>query len=331
MGGVMRAKMLLRRLVKYWIFFSLTSPAMAQGPTSRELVASAPCVDSAHVETKSIDVCGLFGFKVGQWAPRARFRAVYRAPNDFSLIVTDAADDTPLLFCARGKMFLYDPVGPTVYYSEKANFRVVLQAVKERCSFYTDFRLSGNVPHRILLDFRSVLQASSGDVSSEKATRDGLGHYRLLREYQNESRLDFTIGNMNKLTRASFRVDTNDDAEVVLDPVILNRVVDDTWFAFPQQEVLERSLPPGCLVSAVKLGDRPFLQDSISRAIAARATANRPGPPGSPKPDVFADVDFVRARENDKKLSGTLRSVIPPAYQTGRTAKPRSETPKFTR
>jgi hypothetical protein len=329
MGGVMRGKMLPHKLVKYWIVFSLTPPTLAQGPTSRELVASAPCVDSAHVETKSIDVCGLFGFKAGQWAPRTKFRALYRAPNDFSLIVTDAADDAPLLYCARGKMFLYDPVRPTVYYSESANFRVVLQTANESFNFYTDYRFSGKIPHRILLDFRSVLQASGGDLSSERAMRDSLGRYRLLREYQNESRLDFTIDAMNKFSHASFRVDTNDDAELLLDPVILNRVVDDTWFAFPQKAVLERSLPAGCLVSAAKLGDGPFLLDSLSRAIAVRMTANRQGPPGSPKPAPLADVDFVRVRENDKKLSRALRSLIPPTYQTGRAAKPRSETPKF--
>ena len=55
----------------------------------------------------------------GQYSGSAR---LYRAPNQSSMLICDAVDGTPLAFCSGRKMLVYDPVGPTVYYSEAAGF-----------------------------------------------------------------------------------------------------------------------------------------------------------------------------------------------------------------
>jgi hypothetical protein len=68
-------------------------------------------------------------FDVGGWsggnealAPKLRFHALYRAPNQCSLLISAAADGMPLTFCTGRKMFVCDLVGPTVYDSEEAGF-----------------------------------------------------------------------------------------------------------------------------------------------------------------------------------------------------------------
>src|SRR5260370_42492361 len=90
---------------------------------------------------------------------RLRFRALYRAPNRFALLVSDPADGTPLVFCSDRKMFLYDPVSPTLFYSENASFSLRLLSTKGNLSFSYTYLLYSSRNHDISLDLRSVVRS----------------------------------------------------------------------------------------------------------------------------------------------------------------------------
>ncbi len=135
---------------------ALVATARAGEPSARELIALAPVIDSSDAGCRSLDVGGYLGGEKGT-GPRLRFRALYQAPNQSSMLICDAVDGTPLAFCSGRKMLVYDPVGPTVYYSETAGFTLELTRTNTAFQFSYNFSLVTGSPHRILADFRSVI------------------------------------------------------------------------------------------------------------------------------------------------------------------------------
>jgi len=140
----------------------LLASVRAGEPTARELTNMAPVLDSSSADCRSLDIGGR-NCADATLAPTLRFRALYRAPGEFSLLISGAADGTPLAFCSGRKALAYDPVGATVYYSENARFTVEVGGAHDECIFRYQYYLifpRNEEPHRILVDLRSLFLAS---------------------------------------------------------------------------------------------------------------------------------------------------------------------------
>ncbi len=165
---------------------ALLAPAQAGEPSARELIALAPILDSSDRACRSLDVGGYYGVENGP-GPRLRFRALYRAPHHFSLLLTDAADGTPLVFCSDRKMLLYDAVGPTLYYSENASFTLELASTDAGIQLNYLCLLKSSKPHHIRVDFPSMLpglpsegQAAEGGAFEDRVVKCNSGQFKLI-------------------------------------------------------------------------------------------------------------------------------------------------------
>ena len=87
----MASRCLLRFLIAGTAFVAtLLHTARAGEPSVRELIALAPVLDSADRGCRSLDIGGWLGGDKAL-APKLRFRALFRAPNQFSLLINGRA------------------------------------------------------------------------------------------------------------------------------------------------------------------------------------------------------------------------------------------------
>src|SRR4051794_26889221 len=111
----MRTKRLWLLLAACLPFFAV--PAVAGEPTAVDLIKRAPVLDSSDPKIKSIEIGGT----VGAEGCRLRFRSIYRAPDQYALVLNDVSDGTPLLYAAQTRALVYDPVRPVVLHISPAH------------------------------------------------------------------------------------------------------------------------------------------------------------------------------------------------------------------
>jgi len=300
---------------------ALSGPARSEEPSPRELIALAPVLDSSGRACKSLEVGGWVGSDQAA-APKLTFHAFYRAPNQFSLLVSDAHDGTPLAYCSGKKMFVYDPVGPTLYYSEDAGFKLDLASNGvESMKFNVDYQLVTQRPDHILVDLRSVLSSKGWLVAGGPAARDmvvkrNVAEFRLIRGYEDTPVLTVNIDQAKDCPYTEVTFACNGITYMCLDRLALNDSQNDEPFGFPSKHSLIQALPVREVAAGGKSGDNGNISAVIERAAFARAVVNSASPPGPldlPGPLL---VNWDRVRENDKKYSKVLRGLVPRSRRT---------------
>jgi hypothetical protein len=297
---------------------ALVIQAQAGEPSVRDLIALAPVLDSSDEVCRSLDVGGWFG-GAEALAPRVRFRALYRAPNQFSLLLSDTVDDTPLVFCTNRKMLCYDPVGPRVYYSEDACFTLEMAAIRADLKWNCDYFLTGRKPHHIFLDFRSVLSLSVPNTVKDfedKVVKRTSSKFELLRDFQNEPYYKIKI-DLNKVcsyTEATFF--DQGSIFLCLDKLTLNGAVDDEAFEFPAKLRLPRGLPLKHVRSDDDDAAMRIMIFDVTQASIVRSVVNRAGRSGPINIPELSSIDWDRARQNDKKFSKALKALVPLSLRT---------------
>jgi len=90
--------------------------AKSDEPTVDELIAMCPSLDSSNPACRDFEFrqSGLSDEPERVGSKSICFRAVYRAPDKFGLLIYDGSDNTPLIYAMDGKVLLYDPSKPVV-------------------------------------------------------------------------------------------------------------------------------------------------------------------------------------------------------------------------
>lgn len=292
--------------------------ARAEEPSARELIALAPVLDSSDAGCRSLDVGGWLGYD-GALAPKLSFRALYRAPNQFALLISDAADGTPLAFCSGRKIFVYDPVGPTVYYSEEAGFTLEITCTNTGVKFGLSSLLYDRSPQHILVDFRSVLsftgRGAVGAALADGVVKRNINEFEFIRMFQGKPYLTINI-DLTKTcpyTEAAF---VRDGITFLrLDRLTFNGALGDEPFAFPARLRLTRALPVKNVTADKQITAFPSVAAVLERATLVRAVISRAGPPGPIDIPGLSGVNWDRVRENDKKFARAIRDLVPPSLR----------------
>jgi len=295
---------------------ALVAPTRAAEPTVRALIDLAPVLDSSAAGCRSLDVGGWWYLGERVLASKVRFRALYRAPNEFSWLVSDPADGTPLAFCAGRKMLIYDPVGPTVYYSEGA--ACILEMGCTRSDFKFDLRYfpaPRGERHRILVDLHSVLLVGSepapeAGIPVDAVARRGPSKFELDRKFPwtgHSQSFEVDLERQCPYTAATFR--EYGVTYLRLDTLILNDALADENFSFPAKWQLKLAVPLEDITADEGRAANLVRSDSLGRAAAVRAAITRAGPGPTKIPGLTLDWGVVR--KNDTRYAKALRDLVP--------------------
>ena len=240
-----------------------------------------------------------------------------QAPNQFSMLVSDPTDGTPIAFCSGRKVFIYDPVGPTVYYSEDAVFTINLTCT--RTEFKFDFRywtVPNGVRHRIFLDFPSVLlmgsepSAEGAAVLNAVATR-GPNEFELIRTFPGTRHSQtFQVDLIRECPYAAAAFSYDGVTPLCFDRLILNHTLGDGNFSFPTKRRLRGAVPVKDITADPERAKEVNWDYVFRRAAVVRGAINRAGPPGAPEIPGLA-LDWDRVRKNDKRYAKALRDLVP--------------------
>jgi hypothetical protein len=310
---------------------ALLASAHADEPSARDLIELASVLDSADVGCWSLDVSGYIGSEKDATEPRLRFRALYRAPDRFSLLITDAADGTPLALCSGKKMLVYDPIGPTVYYSEAGGFILAATNTDNTFKFKCDYYFKYKKDDQILINLRSITSPERRDAEGwafeDRVFKRNACEFKLIRSHVeglHEAQLAVNVDLTKACPYTAVGLAYDGDVVFRFDRLVLNEELRAEAFAFPTKEQLSRGLP----INDVTMDDGLLatLQTSmiVARASLARAFVNSARPPGPIDLPRLVGVDWNRVKENDRKYSKTLREILPPILRA-KTATPRRD------
>jgi len=295
---------------------ALLTPARAGEPSARELIALAPVLDSSDRACRSLDVGGYYGDD-NDPGPRLRFRALYRAPHHFSLLLTDAADGTPLAFCSDRKMLVYDPVGPTLYYSENASFTLEMACTDGEIKVNWLCLLKSSRPHHIRVDLRSMLpglpsegQAADDGAFEDRVVKRNTRQFELIRNYEKKAYLTLDVNLAKECPYTAVTFVQGGTSFFRLDALALNGALGDEWFAFPAKERLARELPLKDVTAVEDLAAIHSTAAAVGRACMVRWVFNKPGPPGPRDIPGLQGVDWDRVKRDDKKYANALRHLV---------------------
>jgi hypothetical protein len=241
---------------------------------------------------------------------RLTFRAIYRAPDKYALFVNDGLDGTPLLFASDRKMFIYDPVQPTVVYTTDTGIDLSMRQEGDTLIFRCG--TTKNKASNVLLDVKSFF---SGPGKNDKIVKVGDRKYRLTRTTE---RGNFWVASIDLeesclFTKIELIEQGCTESFLCINKICINGIIKDDQFAFPKKERLAER------ISVIDLPDDGLQKHlnamTLMRASYARAAAAQPGLREAIKPPVFSGIDWDRVKENDKKISQVLRDILAPGHK----------------
>jgi hypothetical protein len=149
--------------------------AAAREPSPKELIDMAQVISSSDATYRSI----VFGGYLRQKGSACiTFRAIYRAPDHYAVLIKDKADGTPLFFAADRQMFLYEPVRSVLLWNADNNVRFSLLQKAGALRIHLGVTSDKNQPSNVLLDVKSLL---AGPFMNDKVVQISGKKYRLTR------------------------------------------------------------------------------------------------------------------------------------------------------
>lgn len=291
-------------------------------PTARELVALAPVLHSADPACHNLVISGIVG-GTEKTLPRWRFRACYKAPNQYSLLVSDPVDGTPMVFASGNKMLVYDPVDAIVYYSERASFSVDLICNENGIDFKVVYLLVSNKETQISINLRSFMKNmyENNKLVSEHISRISNSLSKVDIKFESGQRLDVNLDLSTKGKYTSVSMYENEVNFLFLDMLEIDRNISGESFGFPDKQTLTKSLPIKDVESIKDIRTIQNIATIVGRATIARPFINGSMPPSLMKDAGIAGISLSRLKENDKKYGTALIRIIPVKPKTDRAGK----------
>lgn len=290
------------------------NPLVAREPTAAELIALAPVIRSSDEKVRSIEVAG---YSRADGKILVTFRALYRAPDRFAMIVRDGQDGTPISIHVDKKVMVYDPVRPELLIRSHARGYRILRSVdgKYEDSWGSSWGSSNSVPQpsRIEIDLKSVFTDLSVDDAplEETVTKEAEGVYVLTR------RDDKVYKRLRVDRRGATPVVTYEKASSPggpptsgIDRMVVNGVLNDSEFAFPSLHALAGMLD----IREVEDGffSEGDLMNTMARTYYVRQKLHEPPAQRGVIGPMLAGVRWSRVEENDERLAEQIRTLVPP-------------------
>jgi hypothetical protein len=269
------------------------------------LIDRAPVIRSSDEGCRSIE---LGGYLRANESACLTFRAIYRAPSHFALLIRDGADGTPLFVAADRRILLYDPLRSALLWKEDTNIHFSLVKERDALRIHLDATTDKDRPSGVLVDIKSMV---AGPFPNDIVTRIGDRKYRLTRTTEKGNSLECAIDLDRKQPYANIQImhAGQNRPSLRIESLELNGNMDQDEFLFPKKDELAgktclRELPDGAMASSG--GGLTVLM----AACYARAAINKPEMREAIERAGFSDIDWKGVEENDKRFSHVLREAL---------------------
>jgi hypothetical protein len=269
------------------------------------LIDLAPVVRSSDESCRSIE---LGGYLRANGSACLTFRATYRAPDHFAVLIEDGADGTPLFFAADRKMMLYDPLRSVLLWKEDNNVHFSLVKEGDALRIHLDVTTDKDRPSTALVDVKSLV---AGPFMNDKVVPIGERKYRLTGTTEKGNALECTIDLDREQPYTNIKIIHGGQKEpcMCIELLKVNGNIDQKEFFFPKRDELAektclRDLPGSAMASSG--GELTVLM----RACYARAAINKLEMREAIERAGFANIDWKRVEENDKRFAHVLREAL---------------------
>ncbi len=276
--------------------FSFT--AAGTEPTVEELIGLAPTLTCS--DAKSFEIEGLFT----QDDVSFSFRVFFRSKDQYSVMIGDATDGTPLLFLSNGKALSYDPITPHVLVGENVHGFFNLKVDEGDFKFGPGVK-NGAVPE-MTIDLRSFFDGHSKQSTHAKT---GEKQYRLSTTSEHGNTVVATIDMSRPCPYTRVEFIRKDTKKPFLLLTKISQDVQEDNIAFPAIEKLSDKVKVKKWTSEDELdmAEGLFL---ITRALLVRLICRSPDAPEASKVSLLFAVDWEKVKENDQSYSQELRKLF---------------------
>lgn len=290
--------------------FTLMSAAkvLADEPKLEQLLARIPILSSDGETAESFYVRGRVQFQPNL---HVDFEATCTKPHQSALLVTIGEDDpAPVLYCARGRIFLVDYLQNVVTYHETGTPSVKIGlGAEDTLSF--SLGVNSKDTGKIVVDLQPLLRGL-GDDAKWNHRKGGEWRYSNISKSGNSRVIaDFNIAARGyPLQRFEVRSTSDDSLMIALNEIAVDEPVPSRLSSFPART----DFPDGIIVES-----KEFETDQnvawfawIMKQFTASllATAAIDAPELREAAEVFNEVDWKRAEQNRRRYAPQLRSLL---------------------
>ncbi len=287
--------------------FVLTTPVQAGEPTAADLIKLTPFVQSTDPSVRSIELVG--SMKDGL---HLRFRALYQAPDQYSVLVSDGSDGTPLVFVADRQLLCYDPIRSAVLCLKNCSERLSFEVDGKDANFLFGFLPDGKEGHAqnsLKIDVKTVCEKLC---VAERVVKTGATQYRLiLTKHENKSMVcTFDLSRPQPFEGLKVFDETAHEPLLTIDKLVVNSPIAAEEFRFPDRDRLARKIKVHEMVGN---GFEPAEVEvkKITTAMMARLGATHPGLRDSLKEPAFRQLNWKAIEKKDQRVSAILRNLVP--------------------
>jgi hypothetical protein len=291
---------------------TIGSTTRAGEPTAADLIGLVPVIQTTDPALKSLEIVGSMTIKD---AGLVRFKAFYRAPDHYSILLSDSTDGTPLVYVADGQLLFYDPIRSSVSYLKDCSEQLRLESDGKLPRFVFEVgRTSksadakGGERDLFKLDAKSLFEAKTG--TEQRVLDEGNGRYRLF-STRGERTTVASFDTSKSQPIESLKVFEKNGSEPVLsvDKLVVDGPLAKNAFAFPDRKTLSRKIPVHELAGDfLPAGAEKIL---LAKSIQTRFAIKHPGVLEDLKPPDFAKQSWKVLQKRDKAASAVLRDFVP--------------------
>ncbi len=267
------------------------------------IIKAAPTLTDSDNDINSFDIKGYYCEKFGTDRARVRFRLCYKKPGQYSLILRDDIDGTPLLYSSQGKMLEYNAIGPHITITDDAIIRATFASTEDGflTQKVTSYR-SRNETNFVYIDFRSVLKNQFASASTE-VIDDRTARYTRTSPRGNKLCILIKPGEKFSCHGCSLTMAGEDNPSFAFESITVNTKLKDDLFAFPVVEA-------GHLEISVKKPSPDDDEILSSIACYARAALKNRAKRGDPEFPKLTRLDWDNFGRADAKLSDHLKQLL---------------------
>ena len=224
---------------------ALAALLAAEDPTPAELIALAPLVSSDDSTCRSLDVAGY----VRSPGRNLGFRASYRCPDHFTLVLSDGVDGTPLMIGIEDELYTYNYIDGSLLRLPRRRIQFSLGKGETDPMLRVRFLGAGTESPHLRVDLAGLIDMDVASASSKKVAPD---RYQVTRKSARGSlqSIDFDLAQESRITKAIYYANNLYDLGVGLTRIRLNDPESASDLALLTPDRLRASLavadlPPG--------------------------------------------------------------------------------------